>query len=370
MSASQARLLQLTARMTDVTNRGQNLQNVKIQLAASQDILAADYANELDQLSTMLQQAKAQNNGKEWTQMNGAYLLDMGATIVYQGRTVTTPGEEPEQPGPEPQKSDFTAEADFRAEFPDATAYVTAQVGKTESAYIQDARAGVSESTYTSKIGSSTTTDEEGNTTTTYTYDGRSVSSEAEANSLAQSDYKAAQDDAANQAKAEYAEYTTKYSAEYQERLAAAQGDDQLDYEMAHTEWKTKDDAHKAWQQNKEDYEKVKGLSSQQLASMMTEDPENFQIYMDRDGDGSIDDNEYISDYTSTDMLNAAYEAQEAKATAEYEAQMKKLSNKEKKIDMEIKQLDTEYNALKTEHDSLKAVIKDNTEKTFGTFSG
>ena len=58
-----------------------------------------------------------------------------------------------------------------------------------------------------------------------------------------------------------------------------------------------------------------------------------------------------------------------AKAEAEYNAATAKINKKEKKLDMELKALDTEHNALSTEFDSVKTLIGDNVEKSFNLFS-
>ena len=58
-----------------------------------------------------------------------------------------------------------------------------------------------------------------------------------------------------------------------------------------------------------------------------------------------------------------------AKASAEYEHELKKIDNKEKQYDTELAKIETERNALTTEMEGLKKVIEDNVERTFGIFS-
>ena len=58
-----------------------------------------------------------------------------------------------------------------------------------------------------------------------------------------------------------------------------------------------------------------------------------------------------------------------AKAEAEYNAANMKINNKEKLLDNELKKLDTEHNALSTEMDSIKNLIGKNIEKSFNLFS-
>ncbi|MCQ2739162.1 MAG: hypothetical protein MJ237_02915 [bacterium] len=58
-----------------------------------------------------------------------------------------------------------------------------------------------------------------------------------------------------------------------------------------------------------------------------------------------------------------------AKAEAKYEHDMKLIDKKEQKYDNELAKIDTERNAIKTEMDSIKTVKNDNIEKTFNIFS-
>ena len=56
------------------------------------------------------------------------------------------------------------------------------------------------------------------------------------------------------------------------------------------------------------------------------------------------------------------------KAEAEYEADMRKIDNKDKRYDVELAHLENERNAIKTEIDTLKTVAKDNVDRTFKLF--
>ena len=71
-------------------------------------------------------------------------------------------------------------------------------------------------------------------------------------------------------------------------------------------------------------------------------------------------------EYTTTSSID---KAALAKAEAEYEHKTKELDAKDKKFDMDLSKLETERNALTTEYDSVKKVISDNIERTFGIFS-
>lgn len=54
---------------------------------------------------------------------------------------------------------------------------------------------------------------------------------------------------------------------------------------------------------------------------------------------------------------------------AKYTSDMMKIENQDNKIDLQLKKLDTEHTALQTEYDSVKTVIDKNVEKSFNIFS-
>ena len=58
-----------------------------------------------------------------------------------------------------------------------------------------------------------------------------------------------------------------------------------------------------------------------------------------------------------------------AKAEAKYEHEMKQIDKKDKEFDLDLAKLDTERQALAKQYDSLKTVIDENIEKSFGIFS-
>ena len=54
---------------------------------------------------------------------------------------------------------------------------------------------------------------------------------------------------------------------------------------------------------------------------------------------------------------------------AKYTQDIAALERKDKKIDLELKKLDTEHNALQTEYEAAQSIIKNNVEKSFNIFS-
>ena len=71
-------------------------------------------------------------------------------------------------------------------------------------------------------------------------------------------------------------------------------------------------------------------------------------------------------EYTTTSTID---KSKLAKAEVEYEHKLKEINQKDKKFDMELNKLETERTALEKEYDSVKKVIQDNIDKTFKIFS-
>ena len=72
---------------------------------------------------------------------------------------------------------------------------------------------------------------------------------------------------------------------------------------------------------------------------------------------------------TNTGLQEVSDEIKLKKAEAKYEADMRKINQKDKKFDTEIAALESERNAISTEMDTLKNVAKDNIDRTFKLFS-
>ncbi len=72
---------------------------------------------------------------------------------------------------------------------------------------------------------------------------------------------------------------------------------------------------------------------------------------------------------TNTNLQEVTDSSELKKAEAKYEADMKKIDNKDRKYDSDLAALDTERNAIKQEMETLKTVAKENVERTFKLFS-
>ena len=72
---------------------------------------------------------------------------------------------------------------------------------------------------------------------------------------------------------------------------------------------------------------------------------------------------------TDTGLQEVTDELDLKKAEAKYEADMRKINNKDKKFDTDLAAMEQERNAIKTEIDTLKSVAKDNVDRTYKLFS-
>ncbi len=72
---------------------------------------------------------------------------------------------------------------------------------------------------------------------------------------------------------------------------------------------------------------------------------------------------------TDTNLQEVSDEIDLKKAEAKYEADMRKINQKDKKFDTDLAALEAERNAIKTEIDTLKTVAKDNVDRTYKLFS-
>lgn len=89
-----------------------------------------------------------------------------------------------------------------------------------------------------------------------------------------------------------------------------------------------------------------------------------FVIFIKKD-----DQNVELNVATDTGLQQVSDEIDLKKAEAKYEADMRKINQKDKKFDTDLAALEAERNAIKTEMDTLKSVAKDNVDRTYKLFS-
>ena len=82
--------------------------------------------------------------------------------------------------------------------------------------------------------------------------------------------------------------------------------------------------------------------------------------------EASSPSSESVVSYTETSQIDSTAVA---KAEAKYEHAMRQIDKKDKEYDLDLAELDTERQALTKEYESVKTVIDENIERTFGIFS-
>lgn len=96
----------------------------------------------------------------------------------------------------------------------------------------------------------------------------------------------------------------------------------------------------------------------------------NVAEYNERTGEFKIEaaspSAESVVSYTETSQIDSTAVA---KAEAQYEHAMRQIDKKDKEYDLDLAELDTERQALTKEYESVQTVINENIERTFGIFS-
>lgn len=111
------------------------------------------------------------------------------------------------------------------------------------------------------------------------------------------------------------------------------------------------------------------------LTKVLNGDGKPFDGYTDGDTISTIQSKDEssgtyeINVATDTALQEISDETELKKAEAKYEADMRKINNKDKKFDTDLAALEAERNAIKTEIETLKSVAKDNVDRTYKLFS-
>ena len=72
---------------------------------------------------------------------------------------------------------------------------------------------------------------------------------------------------------------------------------------------------------------------------------------------------------TDTELTEVANQELIAKATVKYEKAIEDIDAKETKLDLQLARIDSQHNALKTEYDSVKQIVSKNIDRSFKTFN-
>ena len=315
MSASQARLLSLTARMNDVEFKSQNIANIKIRLADESEQLAMKYTKALNkQKYTLTSYASGQaqkidlNVNNLWNP-NSRYRIQ-----ATNGNMVLSPAL--------------------------ADAYKNIIVGGYSATWMD---------TYTDKDG-------------TKCYDNpESRKNEAMAEFCLKMLTGIPSWDGSGYSYSNTAEETRGWNG-----LIKDFGEDKVNY--------YKDlfnEMFEASTVNSDGRRLNATLQYVEVSADVANDP-NWLYEAIESGEFMLVDTQTGEEVTASSSVALAIETDSsefAKAEAEYNAANMKINNKEKLLDNEMKKLDTEHNAISTEMDSIKNLIGKNIEKSFNLFS-
>ncbi len=96
-------------------------------------------------------------------------------------------------------------------------------------------------------------------------------------------------------------------------------------------------------------------------------------LYLIEAGTPDLESNEIKWKKTSYDAISAIadtyYDADDATAKAKYDRLQNQIQSQDKRLEMELDNIETQRSAVTTEVDSVKKVISDNVDKTFKTFN-
>lgn len=96
-------------------------------------------------------------------------------------------------------------------------------------------------------------------------------------------------------------------------------------------------------------------------------------LYLIETGTADTDTNEISWKKTSYDALSGVadtyYDADDAAAKAKYDRLQNQIQSQDKRLEMELDNIETQRSAVTTETESVQKVISDNIEKTFKTFN-
>lgn len=372
MAASQARLLSITARMTDNENTGQNISSAKIQLADKMDQINKDYLAALD--ATKLTVLTGFNGSEEvytdisYGLMTGFQTVAAGKQYVVtnkDGRVLISKQMADAYESGNGDLNKFLAKLGYSQADIDITKNTTGAEDEDIDKLLTKQKIHDAWDRYLTSVGLEFEDKEHGlefgytslgagafNGFATYTFGGEQTPLNYEGTTQEQrelydyamslteayygdSDSANTLKTAANPENAEYIKYLTNIFQRIQ----------QTGYVTEEDESKTLKD--NAW------FEEQLRKGELQLEYYSTADKKFISTSIDSDVNiQEVDDDREI-----------------AIVEQKYKLDMAEAERKDNIFDMQLRKLDTEHNALQTEYDTVKNVIDKNVEKTFNTFS-
>ena len=372
MSASQARLLSITARLTDNENSGQDISYAKIQLADKMDQLNADYLEALK--ATKLTVLTGFNDSEEvytdisYSLMTGYNTVAAGKQYVVtdkDGKVLVTDQIAQAYESGNGDLNKFLAAMGYSQANIDITKNTEGDEETDEDKLLTKQKIHEAWDQYLTSVGLEFEDEEHGlefgyttlgagyfNGYATYTLDGETVPLNYEGTTQEQRelyDYALALTEAY---------YGDSDSANSLKTAASADNQGYIEYltnifyRIQQTGYYTEDDPATTIKDNAWFEEQLR------KGELLLE------YYSSAEG-------KFLS--TSIDSDTAIQEVEDERAIAlvesKYTSDMLVLKNQDNKIDLQLKKLDTEHTALQTEYDSLKTVIDKNIEKSFNMFS-
>lgn len=390
MAASQARLLSLTARMTDNENSGQDISYAKIRLSQQTEQANNDYLEALD--ATKLTVLTGFDGTTEvYTDIS--YALMTGYNTVACGLQYIVTDTDGKILVTEKQAKAYEAGNGDLNKFLAALGYSQADIDVNDAGAASDedkalAKQKIHEAwdQYLTSVDLHYGDDEHGldfgyNSFSTDAYDGYATYTLTDLNTGAQ-ETKALNYEGTTREQRELYDYAVSLTEAYYGTSNSITGKktsadpDNASYvqyltnifqKMASSGFYTDDEAMTSYLDN---------------TGLKTTDPE-YKSNKDKWFENELRAGNLLLEYystterkfvsTSIDSDSAIQEVEDEREIArierEYQNKLSDLESKDNRYDLELRKLDTEHSALQTEYDSVKNVIDKNVEKSFSIFS-
>lgn len=371
MAAGQARLLSITARLTDNENTGQSISYSKIRLADKSEQLNGDYLSALN--ATKLTVLTGFNDSKEvYTDIS--YGVMTGFNTIAAGKQYVVTNKDGEILVTAAQQKAFEDGNGDLNVFLAALGYSQATIdisdkstGATADVDKALARQKVHESwdKYLTSVGLEYEDEEHGLEFGYTSFGGKAF--DGYATYTLNGDTKALNYEGTTQEQREMYDYALSMTEAYYgksgsiENLKTAANQENVPYikyltnifqKMASSGYYVEKDASKTIKDNAWFEEQLRKGELQ------------LEFY-------SAAEKKFVS--TSIDSDSAIQEVADEREIAlveqKYKMDLADIEQKDTRFDLELKKLDTEHNALQTEYDSVKSVVDKNVEKTFSIFS-
>jgi len=328
MSASQARMLSLTARMSDLEFSGQSISNSKIRLSQQSQDATKAYQDALNELKLTV------NNGTANIDATAYNLTTYGVISSTDKQRFLTDS------SGKILVTEKVANASMSSQNVTSTSYYLKNViNGTGYQNAEDyLRADLGYSTKDEAIAAGRTYDAEQVTYYKSLYSG----AEEFMNALG---YTADPSQTADDADPKYDSGAVKYYTTVLEQILENGSYNPGDANMKNSEWL------------------YNQLNSGEI--FLTE---LGQDDVDNDGDRDWENISWSSGDSSITTVKDTTGA--AKAEAQYETVMAQIQAQDNRFDLELKSIDTEHAAIQAEIDSVKKVIEKNVDNTFKTFNG